>query len=168
MWLGANRGHLTDWATQQWVKTTGRMVDPDSHSWLDGPIGKPAGIGANFFQQLAKETGLSVEVGSGLVTDFSQLEGKLCRVRDVAQSVIHFYEHTAEYELEAWSEWSGAFKSFGRALALIFSRRLQQLNSASALSGDAQLHIRQVVVHDGCCTEQFSPAPGRHFGFVHV
>lgn len=128
MWLGANRGHLTDWATQQWVKTTGRMVDLDTHAWLKGPIGKPTGIGANFFQQLAKETGLSVETGSGLIPDFRQLEGELCRVQDVAPSVIHFYEHTAEYELEAWSEWCGAFRPFGRALALIFSRRLQQLN----------------------------------------
>lgn len=128
MWLGANRGHFADWTTQQWVKTTGRIVDLDTHSWLQGPIGKPTGIGATFFQQLANETGLSVESGSGLVPDFTQLEGELCRVRDVARSVIHFYEHTAEYELEAWSEWSGAFKPFGRALALIFSRRLQQLN----------------------------------------
>jgi hypothetical protein len=42
--------------------------------------------------------------------------------------VIDFYEHTADYELEAWFEWSGAFRPFGRGLARIFSRRLQQLN----------------------------------------
>ena len=26
-WLGARRGHLTDWTTQQWVRRTGRRVD---------------------------------------------------------------------------------------------------------------------------------------------
>jgi hypothetical protein len=26
-WLGARRGHLSDWTTQQWVRRTGRRVD---------------------------------------------------------------------------------------------------------------------------------------------
>jgi hypothetical protein len=128
MWLGANRGYFTDWVTQQWVKATGRRVDLGSHSWLGGPVGKPTGIGADFFEQLAIEEGLSIEAGTGLIPDFIQLEGERCRVQDVNSSVVNFYEHTADYELEAWSEWSGAFRPFGQALARIFSRRLQQLN----------------------------------------
>jgi hypothetical protein len=54
-----------------------------------------------------------------------------CRDKDqraVAQAVRDFYERTSEYELDAWPEWSGLFKPFEAALALIFSRRLQQLN----------------------------------------
>ena len=35
---------------------------------------------------------------------------------------------TAAYELDSWAEWCGAFRPFGRLLALLFSRRLQQLN----------------------------------------
>jgi hypothetical protein len=46
----------------------------------------------------------------------------------VSKGVRHFYEHTAAYELDAWSEWCGAFKPFGWLLAVLFSRRLQQLN----------------------------------------
>jgi hypothetical protein len=42
--------------------------------------------------------------------------------------VQHFYEHTSEYDLDAWSEWHGLFRPFGLALAVLFSRRLQQLN----------------------------------------
>jgi hypothetical protein len=48
--------------------------------------------------------------------------------RLVHPAVRRFYERTSEFELEAWSEWCGAFRPFGRLLALLFSRRLQQLN----------------------------------------
>lgn len=128
MWLGTNRGYFADWVTQQWVKAAGRRVDLDSHAWLGGPVGKPTGIGADFFDQLARDEGLSIQAGTGLVADFMQLEGERCRVQDVDSSVVNFYERTADYELEAWSEWCGVFRPFGQALARIFSRRLQQLN----------------------------------------
>lgn len=46
----------------------------------------------------------------------------------VAPEVVNFYEETSRYELEAWSEWCGLFRPFGWLLAVLFSRRLQQLN----------------------------------------
>jgi hypothetical protein len=42
--------------------------------------------------------------------------------------VARFYERTATYELDAWAQWCGLFKPFGWLLAVLFSRRLQQLN----------------------------------------
>ncbi|HEX8718461.1 MAG TPA: hypothetical protein VF722_15965 [Gemmatimonadaceae bacterium] len=42
--------------------------------------------------------------------------------------VADFHERTAAFELDAWAEWCGLFRPFGRLLALLFSRRLQQLN----------------------------------------
>ena len=42
--------------------------------------------------------------------------------------MVHFYQRTCEYDLDAWSQWCGAFQPFGWALAYLFSRRLQQLN----------------------------------------
>src|SRR5204862_2050290 len=39
-----------------------------------------------------------------------------------------FYQATSTYALDAWSEWCGLFRPFGVLLAMIFSRRLQQLN----------------------------------------
>ncbi|HEV8385400.1 MAG TPA: hypothetical protein VGQ11_11065, partial [Candidatus Acidoferrales bacterium] len=108
------------------MKTTGRKITLETYPWLAGPIGRPTGIGANFFEQLAEREGLSLKPGIGLVADFTQLAGESCNSRAVHPTVVHFYEHTAEYELEAWSEWCGAFKPFGWALARIFSQRLQQ------------------------------------------
>ncbi len=64
----------------------------------------------------------------GLIQDFGDLSGNSKDLDVVATSVREFYERTSEYELDAWSEWHRLFRPFGRALALIFSRRLQQLN----------------------------------------
>jgi len=127
IWLGDERGFLTDWLTQQWVRATGRRVDLSDQSWLDGPVGNTTGIGSNFFTEYAKERDLEVvrEGRRGLIARFSDLN---VSGRNVAGAVRDFYESTSEYELDAWSEWSGAFKPFGSALALLFSRRLQQLN----------------------------------------
>ena len=46
IWLGAQRGYLTDWITQKWVQITGRRVALDRDNWLAGPVGDPKGIGA--------------------------------------------------------------------------------------------------------------------------
>jgi hypothetical protein len=128
MWLGKKRGHLTDWTTQLWVRSTGQRVNLDLHPWLKGPIGKPTGIGSDFFHQLADEQNLTVETGRGLIKDFNQLKSERCHPDQVSSLVKDFYENTGCYELEAWSEWCGWFKPFGWGLARLFSRRLQQLN----------------------------------------
>jgi len=126
--LGDKRGYLSDWLTQQWVRATGRKVKLSEQTWLDGPPGNPRRIGTQFFTDYARTRGLeAVEDGPrGLLPDFAQLE--LRQGDPVSASVRRFYERTSEYELDAWSEWRGVFRPFGRALALLFSRRLQQLN----------------------------------------
>lgn len=42
LWLGTQRGYLSDWFTQQWVRATGLRVLAEEHAWLDAPWG-PAG-----------------------------------------------------------------------------------------------------------------------------
>jgi hypothetical protein len=59
--------------------------------------------------------------------------------------VVAFYEKTADFEFDIWSEWCGAFRPFGGALAVIFSRRLQQLNVPLS-SLDTKLGITSNVV----------------------
>lgn len=126
-----DRGAFSDWLTQQWVRLSGRRTDLRETPWLDGPIGDPAGIGGSFFDRWAERKGLHVEreVGPrGLLPDFDQLAGPSFDPAMVHPDVRKFYEETSDYELEAWSEWCGAFRPFGWLLARIFSRRLQQLN----------------------------------------
>jgi len=130
IWLGVRRGYLADYVTQLWVRATGRRIRLADHPWLDGPIGKTLVIGREFFVEYAKEHGLEVVRNGtrGLIRDFGELSTAGNDLSAVAAPVKHFYERTSEYELDAWSEWSGVFKPFGAALAVIFSRRLQQMN----------------------------------------
>jgi len=126
-WLGDRRGYFSDWLTQQWVRATGRKVRIAEQMWLDGPAGDVRGIGTQFFAEYASRRRFQpVErERRGLIADFSALQ-----LRDdvVAAPVRRFYEETSAYEFDVWSEWTGFFRPFGWALALVFSRRLQQLN----------------------------------------
>ena len=154
LWLGAEKGALTDWLTQQWVKLTGKRISEPIPAWLRGPVGKPTGIGRRFFEDLALERGYSVgsrESVRGLLR-FEDLRGPEFDPAAVHASVRAFYEQTSEFEMESWSEWCGLFKPFGRLLALIFSRRLQQLNvplDPLDTSGGTTSEVLQLLGEDG-------------------
>jgi hypothetical protein len=131
IWLGQNAGYLSDWLTQQWVCATGRPIDLRTDSWLEGPIGKTRGIGADVFEQLARESGWRRQADAdvcGLIPSFDQLRGPAFDPAKIQPEVARFYERASEYDLDAWAQWCGFFKPFGSLLALLFSRRLQQLN----------------------------------------
>jgi hypothetical protein len=130
IWLGSKNGYLSDWVTQQWVRATGSRVLLAEYSWLDGPIGNTRVIGKGFFQAYAQEHDLEIvqDANCGLLNNFSALAGDSNNLDGVSSAVHDFYEHTSAYDLDAWSEWHGLFRPFGLALAVLFSRRLQQLN----------------------------------------
>ena len=130
LWLGDRRGNLADWVTQRWVCATGRHVDLAASPWLDGPIGGTRQIGKNFFETFAGDKKLEMNCFGirGLVPDFRLLQNDNPSLSRVATPVQLFYEQTSQYDLDVWSEWKGVFRPFGKALSLIFSRRLQQLN----------------------------------------
>jgi hypothetical protein len=143
------RGALSDRTTQQWVRLTGRQVDLRECPWLEGPVGDVEVIGSGFFRRLAERRGLAFVAegpGRGLVDDFARLRGPDCIPDAVDARVVAFYEHTADFGFDVWSEWCGGFRPFGHILAAVFSRRLQQLNvPLSPL--DTSLGITSDVVH---------------------
>jgi hypothetical protein len=130
MWLDDTRGHVADWTTQTWVRLTGRRVALAEQPWLDGPAGRPAGIGVSFFEAYALDHPVHLRRGepSGLLPDLEGLRSPAFEPSRVAPAVAAFYTRTSAYDLDAWSQWTGAFRPFGWLLARIFSRRLQQLN----------------------------------------
>jgi len=131
IWLGSKRGYATDWVTQRWVEATGRRTSLVEAPWLAGPVGDTRRIGGECFRDIAAREGLSLQDGPGargLLPQLGVLDGPGLRTAGVAGGVRHFYEHTGAYELDAWAEWCGAFRPFGFLLAVLFSRRLQQLN----------------------------------------
>jgi hypothetical protein len=114
--------------TQAWVMGTGRRFEPHCNPWLEGPIGDPRRIGNDFFERLAERQGLRVREGSGLLQNAASLlpdDGSRALLNP---QVARFYEFASRYRLDAWSEWNGAFRPFGWLLAVLFSRRLEQLN----------------------------------------
>jgi hypothetical protein len=126
-----SRGALVDRTTQRWVKATGRRVALEECPWLEGPVGDVDVIGGDFFARFADREGLTMVADGpprGLVEDFTALAGPACDPAQVDARVAKFYEQTSEYEFDVWSEWRGGFRPFAKALAAIFSRRLQQLN----------------------------------------
>jgi hypothetical protein len=130
IWLGEQRGFLSDWITQLWVRATGRGFRREEIRWLEGPAGGPRGVGAAFFDDLANRSGLEARrlPAAGLLSGMDELAGPEFYPRLVQPEVSRFYERTAAYELDVWSQWSGFFRPLGWLLAVLFSRRLQQLN----------------------------------------
>lgn len=131
IWLGSKRGYFSDWVTQRWVQFTGRRVDLTSDGWLSGPTAPTTGIGPDYFVSLARTEGLRINQPgrpTGIISDFTTLRGGSFAPANVHPSVARFYEQTSEYGLDAWAEWCGVFRPFGWLLAVLFSRRLQQLN----------------------------------------
>lgn len=131
LWLGPRRGYLMDWITQLWVRSTGRTIDLQKEPWLNGPFGGTRAIAATYFEELARDSALTLTIDpadAGLLDDFSVLESGTFSVDAVHPAIRDFYERTTRYELEVWSQWRGVFKPFGRLIAALFSRRLQQLN----------------------------------------
>lgn len=107
----------------------GRRVDRGSIPWLDGPTGPPR-IGTEFHRSIAAQAGLEVRTGRdlGLLPDCAALDGDGFDSRRLHPSVRDFYEHTARYHLDVWSQWSPLFWPFGWALINFVSRRMEQLN----------------------------------------
>jgi len=131
IWLGSKRGYLSDWITQRWVQLTGRRVNLRIDPWLNGPIAPTKGITPDYFESFAKGQALhlrSSENAAGVIADFTSLHGPSFDSTQVHPTVVHFYEHTSLYDLDAWAQWCGIFRPFGWLLAKLFSRRLQQLN----------------------------------------
>ncbi len=131
IWLGTQRGYLTDWITQRWVQLTGRRVALNRFPWLAGPSAPTTGISEKYFEALAHEQNLQLNESrkvAGIISDFARLRGGSFDPASIDQHVVRFYEKTSLYELDAWAEWCGFFRPFGWLLAVLFSRRLQQLN----------------------------------------
>jgi hypothetical protein len=122
---------IQDKITQYWVKTTGRKINPETDEWLIGPIGDEEIIGDQFIRNLVQNEHLNYSSNTpntGLLENISDLDFTQNELDTLNKQVVDFYVNTSNYDFEIWSEWKSFFKPFGKALSLIFSKRLQQLN----------------------------------------
>jgi hypothetical protein len=113
-----------------WLYLCGRKVRRADVPWLVSPTGPRDRIGEHWYAQLAANERLTVKVSreSGLIPCFDDLAGPSFDPRRVCGQVRDFYEHTARYSMEAWSEVTIPMRLFLWGLVTFASRRMQQLN----------------------------------------
>jgi hypothetical protein len=123
-------GALLEKAIRLWVRLTGKRVDKSEAPWLSSPIGSGGRIGTEFYAQLAEREGLKIgkSADAGLLPNFDLLRGPNFDSSLVRQEIRDFYEHTAHFHLEAWSETGLVSRIFLWGLVTFVSRRMDQLN----------------------------------------
>ncbi len=122
------RGAPIDRITQTWVRATGRVVAFKDHQWLLGPAGDRQIFSHDWLAGEALRVGGTLVEGGGLIGDFGELAGDGFDPSLRAGPVVDFYEHTSQWRLEVWSQWSPAVWPFAWLLSELFARRLQQLS----------------------------------------
>lgn len=55
------------------------------------------------------------------------LDGTTFRADELDPVVRNFYENTAKWRMEVWTQWSGLFQPGGELISRLFGRRVQQL-----------------------------------------
>lgn len=116
--------------TRTFWRTVGRPVDLDGeHAWLAAPTHSSAVIGDRWLDAAAAEMGCSVTYPpeGGLLPDLSVLDGPGFRAGDLHPAVREFYESTAAWRMEVWTQWSPVFLPAGELVSRHFGRRVQQL-----------------------------------------
>lgn len=105
------------------------MREP-SATWLAGPVGGDY-IGDRPYEELAARENLElvrrVSTG-GLVPDFGVLGGPSCAVEQLRTEVRDFYEHTAAYRMDVWSDTFFPGNVGLWLLVTTISRKVDQLN----------------------------------------
>lgn len=113
-----------------WVKFFGKTILIKDAPWLVGPIGRENEIGEKPYKVIAQQENLSIENDpeGGLVKDFNKLDGPSFNVEKCDSNVRHFYENTAHYDLDVWSETRFPGRLFLWLLVSTVSRYMNQLN----------------------------------------
>ncbi len=119
-----------DRATRTFWRTVGRPVDlGGAERWLDAPVHDGATIGDHWLEAEAARLGgtLVEDPAAGLIPDLAALDGPAFRARDLAPEVRDFYEHTAGWRMEVWTQWNTLFQPGGELVSRYFGRRVHQL-----------------------------------------
>jgi len=122
-WIGARFIYLLIWIF-------GRKYPRKDVLWLAGPIGGPT-IGDSTYREVCEAEGLSIERHArdgGLVPSFEQLRSPSFDPMQVHPRVREFYEQTANFGMDVWSQTYFPAKIGLWLLVKTISRQVNQLN----------------------------------------
>ncbi len=119
-----------DAGTRRFWRAVGRPVDLGEHPWLDAPVHTAGPVGDGWLDAAAQRVRGAVVRGddtAGLLPDLAALDGAGFAASSLHPLVREFYEHTAAWRMDAWSQWSPLAAPGGSLVAWAFGRRVQQL-----------------------------------------
>ena len=140
--------HPLDRFSQALMIATSRRVPRDTVPWLLGPASGEDVVGHGWVERTAEGLGgrTSRDPANGLLPSFAALRGPDFEPDDVDPRIVDFYEHTASWTLDLWSEWCPIAWPFGLAITRLWSKRLQQL-SLPMRPLDVSMGMDSEVVH---------------------
>jgi hypothetical protein len=118
-----------DLSTRYFWRIVGRPIDvTGAQSWLNSPSNSRGGIGDQWLHALEAAGRVRPPCpDDGLLDTMTALDGPHFDSARVDPQVRQFYEHTASWRMEVWSQWSGFFAPGGELIARLWGRRVEQL-----------------------------------------
>lgn len=120
-----------DAATRAFWRVAGRPLDTDGeHAWLEAPTNVGSAVADAWLDASAAALGGQVREGpgEGLLPDLACLDGPGFAAEDLRPQVRDFYEHTASWRMEVWTQWNPFFAPGGELVSRLFGRRVHQLS----------------------------------------
>jgi hypothetical protein len=118
-----------DLSTRYFWRVVGRQIDISGEDrWLASPSNTVDARGDDWLAALdAQGRVRAPQVHDGLLADFSALDGQEFDSAKVDDRVRDFYERTASWQMEVWSQWNTLFAPGGELVARLWGRRVGQL-----------------------------------------
>lgn len=112
-------------------RRTGRPVElSGDESWLAAPMHQSSRVGDGWLQAAAAQWGCVVREqvsDAGLLADMAVLDGPGFRADDLRPEVRDFYQRTANWRMEVWTQWNPLVQPGWELISRLFARRVQQL-----------------------------------------
>jgi hypothetical protein len=118
-----------DLSTRYFWRVTGRQIDVNADErWLDSPANDIEARGDDWLDALDVAGRVRAPAADhGLLARFSALDGPEFSSDRVDEKVRDFYEQTASWRMDVWSQWNTLFAPGGEVIARLWGRRVEQL-----------------------------------------
>lgn len=118
-----------DLSTRYFWRVVGRQIDVTGNErWLNSPANDIETRGDGWLDALDTTGRVRAPATTdGLLAAFSALDGPRFASGRVDDKVRDFYEQTASWRMDVWSQWNALFAPGGEVIARMWGRRVEQL-----------------------------------------